>query len=74
MLLESTDQYLKGKDAEEFRADLMAREKENLNRVADELEWFTLKFDYRYKDKPWKNSQDALPRTILKVNSQFVEK
>lgn len=45
-----------------------------MKRVEDELEWFTLKFDYRYQDQPWKNSRDALPRTILKVNGQFVDK
>jgi len=42
---------------------------ENLKRVRDDLEWFTDKFDYRNADAPWKNSQDALPRTLLKTNS-----
>ena len=65
---------LKGKALEEFRRLIADQEKENLTRVADDIEWFTLKFDYRYQDKPWKNSKDALPRTILKVNGQFVEK
>lgn len=74
MLYSAAPQYLKGDDLETFRANLKKQEQENLSRIADELEWFTLKFDYRYQDKPWKNSKDALPRTILKVNSQFVEK
>ena len=26
------------------------------------------KFDYRYKDEPWKNSKDALVRTMYKTN------
>ena len=26
------------------------------------------KFDYRYKDEPWKNSKDALVRTLCKTN------
>lgn len=41
----------------------------NMKRVRDDLEWFTDKFDYRNADAPWKNSKDALPRTILKTNS-----
>ena len=74
MLLDSAANYLSGASLEEFLSVLKAQEKENLTRVADELEWFTLKFDYRYTDKPWGNSKDALPRTILKVNGQFVDK
>lgn len=74
MLYQEAPQYLSGEDCTSFRQMIRNQETENLARMADELEWFTLKFDYRYKDKPWKNSQDALPRTILKVNSQFVEK
>ena len=74
MLYDCAADYLKGDDLTAFRAMLKAQEQEQLTRVADELEWFTLKFDYRYKDKPRKNSMDALPRTILKVNDQFVEK
>ena len=74
MLYQEAERYLKDADLASFRDTIRKQEFENLNRMADELEWFTLKFDYRYKDKPWKNSQDALPRTILKVGSQFVEK
>lgn len=46
---------------------------DNMKRVRDDLEWFTDKFDYRYANEPWKNSQDALPRTIQKTNSVFVD-
>ncbi|MGB8453970.1 MAG: DUF6062 family protein [Anaerocolumna sp.] len=42
---------------------------DNMKRVRDDLEWFTNKFDYRYVNEPWKNSKDALPRTIVKTNS-----
>ncbi len=41
----------------------------NMVRVQEDLEWFIDKFDYRNADAPWKNSQDALPRTITKTNS-----
>ncbi len=40
-----------------------------MKRVTDDLEWFTDKFDYRNEDKPWKNSKDALPRSMNKTNS-----
>ena len=48
-------------------ARLAAMELENLKRVESELEWFTLKFDYRNADKPWGNSKDAPDRAINKL-------
>ena len=45
---------------------------ENLKRVEKELEWFTLKFDYRNADKPWGNSQDAPERAINKLQGACV--
>ena len=47
-------------------------EKENLDRLEEELDWFIKKFDYRYREEPWKTSKDALPRTILKINGHWM--
>lgn len=66
--------YLNKNDLDDFRNRLSEYENENLTRVEDDLEWFTKKFDYRFAKEPWKNSKDALPRTILKINSQKAEK
>lgn len=66
--------HLNAEAAAEFRQVISTLQMENLKRVEDDLEWFTLKFDYRYKDKPWKNAKDALPRSILKINGQFADK
>lgn len=52
----------------DFLSDLDRLYLENMKRVRDDLEWFTDKFDYRNADAPWKNSKDALPRTITKTN------
>ncbi len=46
--------------------------RENLTRVEKDLEWFTLKFDYRNKEKPWGNSQDAVERAINKLAGKTV--
>ena len=46
---------------------------DNFRRVRDDLEWFTDKFDYRHADAPWKNSKDALIRSLQKTNSLLVE-
>jgi hypothetical protein len=46
---------------------------ENLRRIEDEILWYTQKFDYRNQDKPWKNSMDALPRTIQKLVGRIMK-
>ena len=66
-LYESAEKYLKGDELTTFRQIITASMDQNLTRVEDDLEWFTQKFDYRYANEPWKNSRDALPRTILKL-------
>ena len=40
---------------------------QNLDRIEKELEWFTLKYDFRNADKPWGNSRDAVERSINKL-------
>lgn len=51
---------------------LFKKQTENLNRLSDEVEWFTKKFDYQNKDKPWGNSQDCLPRAINKIKGRTI--
>ncbi len=42
---------------------------DNMERVTADLDWFTNKFDYRYKDAPWKEAKDAIPRALVKLSS-----
>lgn len=46
---------------------------DNMERVNGDIGWFIDKFDYRFKNEPWKNSKDALPRGIIKTNHTTVE-
>ncbi len=46
---------------------------ENMERVNGDVGWFIDKFDYRYKDEPWKNAKDSIPRCITKTNSEIIE-
>ena len=46
---------------------------DNMERVNGDLSWFIDKFDYRYKNEPWKNSKDALPRGSSRLAIHFVE-
>lgn len=69
MLYEGAPSSLSGKRLPDFIKTLNEVYLTNMKRVTDDLEWFTDKFDYRNEDKPWKNSKDALPRSMNKTNS-----
>ena len=69
MLRECALHKWSGQKLEHFLNDLNQIYLKNMKRVTDDLEWFIDKFDYRNEDAPWKNSRDALPRSINKTNS-----
>lgn len=50
-----------------FLSDLIPIQIKSLNKLDEELLWFTQKFDYQNQDKPWGNSKDSLPRTLQKL-------
>ncbi len=70
--LEMSSKELSSKKHEEFVDMISMIQKKNFDRIEKELEWFTLKFDYRNFDKPWGNSQDAVERTINKLKGYSV--
>lgn len=69
ILYDASARYLSGTEQVEFVDTLNKLYLDHMQRVRDDLSWFIDKFDYRYADEPWKNSKDALPRTIEKINS-----
>ena len=73
MLYEAAPRYLSGRDLEAFTKLIDRLFIENMKRVCDDIEWYTDKFDYRNVDAPWKNSKDAVIRTILKLDSAEVK-
>ena len=65
---------LKPNTTEEQKNSLISwLEQKNLERTEHDLEWFTLKFDYRNQDKPWGNSKDAVERTINKLKGRAID-
>jgi len=68
-LFSDAPKYLSGEQQNDFIKELNHIYLDNMKRVRDDLEWFINKFDYRYADEPWKNSKDALLRSMLKTNS-----
>ena len=72
LVCDMAQEHLSGKEYSSFIETLARVEADNLKRIEDELEWFTLKFDYRNQDKPWGNSRDAVERAINKLQGMCV--
>lgn len=66
-LIKQAEKHLGKNDRQEFVEKTGTLYLENMKRIAEELEWFADKFDYRYKDAPWKNSKDSIPRAMTKL-------
>ncbi len=67
VLLEGAKKYLDPKETAIFVDNLLSMQVQNLERIQQEVNWFTKKFDYRNNDAPWGNSKDALLRSIQKL-------
>lgn len=69
LLLSMGQEKLNSSEYAEFIDTILPIQLENLKRMEEEVEWFTNKFDYKYKDEPWKTAKDAIPRALTKVAS-----
>lgn len=68
MLIDESSKQLSGYKYTDFISKISKLEMKNLDTLQEDVDWFIQKFDYRFKDEPWKNSKDALPRAILKLS------
>ena len=73
-LLETAAEELGAKELGQFTETLVRLEKENMDRIQEDISWFIKKFDYRYENDSWKNSKDAVERTVNKVRGWCVGK
>lgn len=70
-LLASAAENLPNSQREWFYKTVFSLTEENLIRVKEDLDWFVAKNDYRNAGKDWKNSRDALARTIQKLRGIY---
>lgn len=73
LLLTKAQMILSGSKRAEFCKKLSEIQLANFRRLSDEVDWFTKKFDYRYKDEDWKTSRDAVPRAVQKAAGYIEE-
>ena len=71
-LLDMAPLKISGDMLQEFYQIVVPLTLDNLDRIEEELSWFIDKFDYRNKEASWKNSKDAIPRSIQKLSSVYV--
>ena len=72
-LYEVAGMELSGNIYQRFIQDLNELYLTNMKRMLEDLTWLIDKFDYRNANEPWKNSKDALPRAIAKLNSVTID-
>ncbi len=73
MLIDEARKRLSDDKYAEFIKSVSEIQLKNLEELEKDIDWFIQKFDYRFKDEPWKNSKDALPRAILKLSGLEVD-
>lgn len=71
-LIRQANAHLSADKRSEFAASVISILYKELEQDEKDLEWFTLKFDYRNHDKPWGNSRNALERTINRLRGRCV--
>ena len=71
--LEMAPKQLSGEKLKAFVDALTDIEMHNFDRLEEEIDWFTRKFDYRNQDKRWGNSRDAVKRSVNKLCHQVIE-
>ena len=69
VLVSTAEKKLNTNDFKSFCEIVIAKQLEVLKTLEADVDWFIQKFDYRFSDEPWRNSKDALPRSIQKISS-----
>ena len=70
-MLKEAEQYLPDSQRDWFYPTVYRLMCENMERVKGDLDWLIAKYDYRNAGAPWGNSQDALPRTMQKLQGIY---
>ncbi len=59
------------KDRNSFCQSLGAVTESSLKSLSGDIDWFCKKFDYRFAKEDWKNSKDAIERTVEALTSKL---
>ena len=70
-LLEAAPEYLPNAQSQWFYETVGNLMRDNLARMQEDLDWFVDKFDYRNATADWKNSKDAVSRSMQKLKGGY---
>ena len=70
-LMEKAQQELPNAQREWFYNTVVKLMRDNLVRVKEDLDWFVGMFDYRQAGADWKNSRDAVSRSMQKLRGLY---
>jgi len=70
-ILNMAESLSRGK-RDKFIDEIIPKWQNLLLELEEDLEWFTLKFDHRNANEPWKNSKDAIPRALALLGGSNV--
>ena len=70
-LMEMAKDKVPNDQIEWFYTTVFRLMRENMARVKGDLDWFIEKFDYRNASADWKNSRDAVSRTMQKLQGIY---
>ncbi|MBQ7416320.1 MAG: hypothetical protein IJW14_04730 [Oscillospiraceae bacterium] len=70
-LMEAAKDHVPNDQREWFYPTVFRLMKENMARVKGDLDWFIEKFDYRNASSDWKNSRDAVSRSMQKLQGIY---
>ena len=71
LLLELADKTLTDRKKALWLRSLLPLQIENLERVQEDVHWFTQMFDHRNREADWKESKDAVQRSIQKLGGMM---
>lgn len=69
MLIREGKKKLSNKEFQEFLGLAEPIEQASLQKLEDDLDWFIMKYDYRNREEPWKDSKDAPVRALTALSS-----
>lgn len=70
-LLEKAEESLPEKQKQWFYDTVLELQRQNLNRIKEDLDHFAEMFDYRNAGSDWRNSRDAVQRTMQKLRGGY---
>ena len=71
-LLHNAQLHLPNSQRDWFYTTVFPVMERNLTRVKEDLDWLIAKYDYRNASADWRNSRDALQRTMQKLGGGYV--